>query len=342
MNLEPEFRRDPVCGRWAVVAPARSQRPITLEGVEPRHRRNGERHPCPFCPGQEYDTPNEVLAYRTLGSISDGPGWQLRVVPNKFPAVRPDVGGSFCAVEGMVFLTTPGFGRAEVMIECPEHLPDPTALSPQQFTAIFRAYRDRLLMLAEDPALVYAALFKNVGAEAGASLGHTHSQIIALPVVPELIEAELLGGQAFFDRTRRCVYCDLAARELADGERVVARSERFLAVTAFAPRFAYEFWVLPLAHTSRYETLSDSEAGEIAELMRRVLMALDQVRAEPAYNWFLHTAPLRSSELPHFHWHIEVLPRTARPAGFEWGFGSFIITVSPEQAAAELRDALPK
>jgi UDPglucose--hexose-1-phosphate uridylyltransferase len=341
MSPEPEFRRDPVCGRWAVVAPERSHRPVTLEGVAPRHRRNGERRPCPFCPGQEHDTPDEVLAYRDPGSAPDGPGWQLRVVPNKFPAVRPDIGGSFCAVEGMVFLTTPGLGRAEVVVECAEHLADPTALSPQQLTDVFRAYRERLIALAGDTSLAYAAVFKNVGAEAGASLGHTHSQIISLPIVPEAIGAELLGSEAFHARTGRCVFCDLAARELADGERVVARSENFLAVTAFAPRYAYEFWVLPLQHSARYEAITAAGASELAGLIRRVLVALDRVHAEPAYNWFLHTAPLRSPELAHYHWHIEVLPRTARPAGLEWGFGCFVTTVSPEQAAAELRAALP-
>ena len=341
MSLEPEFRRDPVIGRWAVVAPERSHRPITLEGAEPRHRRNGERKPCPFCPGQEHDTPHEVLAYRDAGSPPDGPGWRLRVVPNRYPAVRPDVGEAVCAVEGMVFVTTPGLGRAEVLIECPEHLAAPTQLSDEQFAAVFRAYRDRIVSLAEDHRLAYAAVFKNVGAEAGASLGHTHSQIIATPIVPEAIQAELDGGQAFFARTGRCVFCDLAARDLADGERVIARSEHFLAVTAYAPRFAYEFWVLPLEHTSQYETLSDADAHELALLLKRVLLALDRVLGEPAYNWCLHTAPLRSPSLPHFHWHIEVLPRSARPAGLEWGFGCFITTVAPEQAAQELREALP-
>ncbi|MBA4190633.1 MAG: galactose-1-phosphate uridylyltransferase [Planctomycetaceae bacterium] len=341
MSFESEIRRDPVCGRWAVVAPERSLRPMTLEGAEPRHRRNGERHPCPFCPGQEYDTPNEVLAHRTPGSQPDGPGWQLRVVPNKFPALRPDVGGDSCAIEGMVLLTTPGFGHAEVVIECPEHLTAPTALTHDQFAAIFRAYRDRLQALSEDPRVAYAAVFKNVGAEAGASLGHTHSQIISLPIVPESIEAELDGSRAFFARTGRCVFCDLAVRELAAGDRVIARSEHFIAVMAYAPRYAYEFWVLPLTHASRYENITNTDTLELAALMNRVLVALDRVRAEPAYNWFLHTAPLRSLELPHYHWHIEVLPRTARPAGLEWGYGCFITAVAPEQAAAELREALP-
>jgi UDPglucose--hexose-1-phosphate uridylyltransferase len=314
---------------------------MALEGAEPRHRRNGERKPCPFCPGQEYDTPNEVLAYREPGSQPDGPGWQLRVVPNKFPAVRPDVGESECAVEGMVFLTTPGLGRSEVLVECPEHLPDPTKLTAGQFAAVFRAYRDRLLALAEDSRLAYAAAFKNVGAEAGASLGHTHSQIIATPVVPDLIQAELAGGAAFFARTGRCVFCDLAAREQASGDRVIARSEHFLAVAAYAPRFAYEFWVLPLQHASRFESLDDGAASELALLMKRVLLALDRAQGEPAYNWFVHTAPLRSAELPHYHWHIEVLPRTARPAGLEWGYECYITTVTPEDAAAGMRAALP-
>jgi UDPglucose--hexose-1-phosphate uridylyltransferase len=275
------------------------------------------------------------------GTEPDGPGWLLRVVPNKFPAVRPDVDDRICSLEGMVFLTTPGFGRSEVLIECPEHLSAPTALSDTRFAAVFQAYRDRVLALAQDPRLAYAAVFKNLGAEAGASLGHTHSQIISLPIVPELIEAELAGGLAFHARTGRCVFCDLISRELAAGERVVARSENFLAVTAYAPRYAYEFWVLPLGHSARYEAITDPGTHELTRLLRRVLIALDRVQAEPAYNWFVHSAPLRSPELAHYHWHLEVLPRTARPAGLEWGHGCFITTVSPEKAAAELRSALP-
>ena len=341
MSLEPEFRRDPVCGRWAVVAPERALRPIRLQGAEPRHRRNGERRPCPFCPGQERETPHEVLAYREPGKPPDGPGWHLRVVPNKFPPVRPEVGDTFHTIEGMVFQTVPGFGRSEVLIETSEHLPDPTQLSDDQLALVFRAYRDRMKALAEDERLAYAAVFKNVGAEAGASLGHSHSQIIATPVIPDVIGAELAGAQEFFARGGRCVFCDLVNRELADDARVVARSEHFLIVTAFAPRFSYELWVLPASHSSRYETITDERCRELVNLMKRVLVALDRVLVEPAYNWFLHTAPLRSPELPHYHWHIEVLPRTARPAGLEWGFGCFITTVAPETAAAELRADLP-
>jgi UDPglucose--hexose-1-phosphate uridylyltransferase len=359
MNGEPQFRRDPITGRWAVIAPERARRPIALEGHGPRHRANGEPIPCPFCAGQEHQTTDELLAYRDAGSAPDGPGWHLRVVANMYPAVRQcgptppaplpegrgeSEHGSFPpSLQGVgLFTTAPGFGRAEVLIECPHHTDDPTQLTDEQLRDVFRAYRERMLAHAADPRLAHVAVFKNVGAEAGASLGHTHSQIIATPIVPELVREELAGAEAHFARTGRCVFCDLVQQELADGSRVVARSAGFVAVAAFAPRFAYEVWVLPLAHEPRYETLSDPAALELALLVKRLLRALDAAQNAPAYNWILHTTPLRAGEPPHYHWHLEILPRTARPAGFEWGHGCHITTVAPEQAAAELRAALPE
>jgi UDPglucose--hexose-1-phosphate uridylyltransferase len=343
MSIEPEFRRDPVSGRWTVIAPERAHRPKTLEGAEPRHRRNVERQPCPFCPGQEYDTPNEVLAYRPSGTLANGPGWQLRVVPNKFPAVQPELDReTFGSTDREPFQRAPGFGRAEVVIECPEHYPDPTFLSDAQFASVFQAYRDRITALSHEKRLNYASVFKNVGAEAGASLGHSHSQIIAVPILPGLIQLEITNAVDFYSRTGRCVFCDIVSQELAERHRLIAQSENYLAIAAYAPRFDREFWVLPRRHGSRYETISNEGSLELAQFMKRVLTALDRVLDQPAYNWFLHTAPLRSPELPHYHWHIEVLPRTARPAGLEWGFGLFMASVSPEETAANFRRELTK
>jgi UDPglucose--hexose-1-phosphate uridylyltransferase len=239
-----------------------------------------------------------------------------------------------------VFFTSPGVGRAEVLIECPEHLPDPTHLTDFQFCAVFSAYRDRLVVLAEESQLMYAGVFKNVGAEAGASLGHTHSQIIATPIIPELIDAEIRGSADHFSRTTRCIFCAIAERELAGEERLIAQSDNFLVISAFAPRCDREFWILPKRHSSRYESISEMDCLELARLMKRVLIALDTLSEEPAYNWFLHTAPLRSPEIPHYHWHIEVMPRISRPAGLEWGFGCFIAAISPEQSAREFRTVL--
>lgn len=329
MSDEPDLRRDPVTGRWVLIAPERARRPMSLSGAGPRHRTSGERTPCPFCPGQEHDTPNEVYALREPGTAANGPGWRLRVVPNKFPAVKAPTPPA------------PAAGVAEVLIDCPEHIDSPTLLSDEQFADVFRAYRERMTALAADPRLAHVAVFKNVGAEAGASLGHTHSQLIATSVVPALVQSELNGAEAYYARTGRCVFCDIVERELADGSRVVVRSENFAVVTAFAPRFAYEMWVLPVRHESRYEAIADAAARELAVLLKRVLRALDAVLHSPAYNWFLHTTPLHAGGPPHYHWHLEILPRTARPAGLEWGFGCHITTVAPEQAAAELRAALP-
>jgi UDPglucose--hexose-1-phosphate uridylyltransferase len=337
---EPELRCDPITGRWVLIAPERARRPIALSGAGPRHRTSGERTPCPFCVGEEHDTPNEVFAIRAPGSAPDGPGWRLRVVPNKFPAVRPTTAPPVAPDAFPLFASVPATGSAEVLIDCPEHIDNPTRLTDEQFRDVLRAYRDRMIALAADPRLAHVAVFKNVGAEAGASLGHTHSQLVATSVVPELIRSELTGAEAYTARTGRCAFCDIVEADSSGGARVVARSAHFVAVTAFAPRFAYEMWVLPVRHESRYEALTDDAALELAVLLKRVLRALDVVQHSPAYNWFLHTAPLRAGELPHYHWHLEILPRTARPAGLEWGFGCHITTTAPERAASELRAAL--
>jgi UDPglucose--hexose-1-phosphate uridylyltransferase len=344
MNDEPELRRDPVTGRWVLIAPERARRPIALSDAGPRHRTTGERTPCPFCPGEEHDTPNEVFAIRDPGTAPDGPGWRLRVVPNKFPAVCPDVEPTVRVIEEVgssLFSSAPAIGFAEVLIDCPEHIDSPTRLSDTQFADVLRAYRERMTALATDSRLAHVAVFKNVGAEAGASLGHTHSQIIATPIVPALMQTELSGAETYFARTGRCVFCDIVKDELAAGVRVVDRSERFVVVTAFAPRFAYEMWVLPVSHAPRYEAITDEVTLELAVLLKRVLRALDVVQHSPAYNWFLHTTPIRGGEPPHYHWHLEIIPRTARPAGLEWGHGCHITTASPEFAASELRAALP-
>ena len=368
MSDEPELRRDPVSGRWVVIAPERARRPIAFSDHAPRHRTSGDSRPCPFCAGAEAETPNEVYAIRDPGSLPNGPGWQLRVVPNMYPAMRPNAtaaapvhtpglmsGTVRAAIEEIgkgqyllrgapdevpLFNSAPAAGFAEVLIDCPDHIDDPTKLTDDQFADVLLSYRERLLTLSADPRLAHVAVFKNVGAEAGASLAHTHSQIIATPIVPILMHAELTCAEAYTARCGRCVFCDVIEKDLAERLRVVARSENFVAVMAFAPRFAYEMWVLPIAHEARYESLSETAATELAILLKRVLRALDVVQNAPAYNWFLHTTPLHAGVPAHYHWHLEILPRTARPAGLEWGYGCHITTVVPEHAASQLRAAI--
>ena len=340
-SLSPEYRRDPVTGRWVIFAPERSLRPLALSHSKPHARWDAERDTCPFCEGHETDTPRELFAERDPGSKPDGPGWRLRVVPNRFPAVRPTATANAAASRDGLFELAPGVGVHELVIECPRHTSSPTGLTDAEFAAVFRAYRDRIVALAADPRFAYVTVFKNVGAEAGASLAHLHSQVVATPFVPEAIRGELDGAADYHRREGRCVFCDIARQESEAGVRVMAETPHFLAVAAFAGRFAYETWVLPKAHASRYETITDPHAAELARLTKSVLGKLDGVLGHPAYNYYLHTAPARSGELPHYHWHLEVVPRTARPAGFEWGSGCFINAVLPEVAAAELRAAEP-
>jgi UDPglucose--hexose-1-phosphate uridylyltransferase len=340
-STAPDFRRDPVTGRWVIVAPERSLRPMGLEGAEPRHRAGGETRPCPFCPGNERDTPHEVFAIRDPGTPPDGPGWRLRVVPNMYPAVRySDAQAGLPVPPDRLFASFPGIGRHEVVIESPDHVADPAILSDDLFRDVFIAYRQRLIAHATDPNLHYASVFKNVGAEAGASLGHCHSQIIAVPIIPDLVQQELNGSLNYHSKHGRCVFCDIVQSEMADRSRFVAETPHLAAIAAYAGRFSHEVWILPKEHASRYEAIADSLAAELAGLMKKLVRALDLVLGEPAYNWFLHGAPLRSLELSHYHWHFELMPRSSRPAGFEWGTGCYISAVSPETAAEQLRAAL--
>ena len=337
----PEYRRCPATGRWVILAPERALRPIQLAHGEPHHRREAAgKGDCPFCPGNEGMVPAEVFAVRAPGSHADGPSWSLRVVPNKFPAVK-ELNASAEAVSPDGFSEAlAGYGVHEVVIETDRHESDPTALSDEEFTAVLVAYRERLKGLARNPRLAFATVFKNVGAEAGASLAHLHSQIVATPIVPDAIRGELEAANDYYRRERRCVYCDLVRLETGSGLRVVDAGERFLTVCPFAPRFAYETWVLPTAHDSRFEALTDAELAALALQMKRVLRATDAVLGGPAYNWYLHAGPLRAPNLPYYHWHLEIAPKTARPAGFEWGSGCFINAVPPELAAVRLRAAV--
>jgi UDPglucose--hexose-1-phosphate uridylyltransferase len=340
-SLAPEYRRDPVTGRWVIFAPERSLRPLALSHSKPHSRWDAERDACPFCEGHETDTPQELLAYRDPGSKPNGPGWRLRVVPNRFPAVRPTAGTSPHAGPGGLFKAAPGVGTHELIIECPRHKSSPTAMTDAECANVFRAYRDRLSALAADPRFAYVTVFKNVGAEAGASLAHLHSQIVATPIIPEAVRQELDGAADYHLQEGRCVFCDLVQREAQAGVRVVAATPHFQAITAYAGRFAYETWVLPRSHESHYETITDAHAAELAQLIKMILGKLDGVLGHPAYNYYLHTAPTRSGPLAYYHWHLEIVPRTARPAGFEWGSGCFINAVLPEVAAVELRSAEP-
>ena len=331
---QSEFRHDVICGRWVIFAPERARRPLGQS--KPQPRQNVVRDVCPFCLGPSHDTPPPSQVFP-----AEGP-WQVLVCPNKFPAVRPiepDTRGLTLRFNRQQL---PGFGVHEIVIEGPDHFTDPTELTDEVYQRVLISYRERIRTFADDRRLDYVSVFKNVGAEAGASMAHTHSQIVATPFIPNNIRDEIAGADEYFKNRNRCIFCNLLRPESGRIPRLVAESAKFAVICPFAPRFAYEMWVLPKSHASHFETITDVDALELVLLLKRVLRALDAVAGVPAYNYFLHTAPLRIEPSPSYHWHIEIVPRTARPAGFEWSTGVFINTVMPERAAKELRHAVAK
>jgi UDPglucose--hexose-1-phosphate uridylyltransferase len=328
----PDLRKDPIVGRWVIVAKSRAKRPHDFESTP--HLRHGQY--CPFCEGNEEATPHEILAYRNPGSQRDREGWRVRVVPNKFPAL--EIEGDLNKRGDGIYDMMRGVGAHEVIIESPKHIVSTSQLTEEELRDVLWVYRDRLIDLKKDPRLVYGMIFKNVGAAAGASLEHTHSQLIVTPIVPINVWEEMSGSLEFYNYRGRCVYCDMIHQELATEKRIVLDTPGFVAFCPFASRFPFETWVLPKTHSSHYEYLQKSAADELAGVMRRVIAKIEAALDRPAYNYILHTAPFDTQELGHYHWHIEIMPSLTKAAGFEWGTGFYINPVPPEEAAAFLRE----
>ncbi len=329
----PELRKDPVTGRWVIISTGRRKRPNDFR-VE-RAVAIG-RECCPFCPGHEDLTPPEVLAYRLNGAAANGPGWDVRVVPNKFPALEVE-GGLDREGEGM-FDRMNGIGAHEVIIETPAHDRTFATMSEAEIVRVLWAFRERVQDLKQDRRLQYILIFKNHGAPAGATIEHTHSQLIALPIVPDFVREELEGAKRHFKAKERCVFCDIIRQELADGRRVVLENADIVAVAPYAPRLPFETWLVPRRHGARFEEAPRHEYESLSRLLKALLMRVDRALESPAYNLIVHTAPFAEEGDDMYHWHVELMPKLTRTAGFEWGTGFYINPTSPEEATRVLRD----
>jgi UDPglucose--hexose-1-phosphate uridylyltransferase len=328
----PELRKDPIMGRWVIIATERAKRPTDFLR-EPQHP-SGKF--CPFCEGNESHTPSEIIAYRDRHSKPNQPGWRVRVVPNKFPALG--IEGNLNKRGDGIYDMMDGIGAHEVIIDTPRHEITMARLSEEEICEVLWVYRDRLVDLKKDPRLVYGMLFKNVGATAGASLEHSHSQLIVTPIVPISVWEEMSGALEFFNYRGRCIFCDMVQQEVGQNKRVVLDTPGFTALCPFASRFPFETWILPKAHFSHFENIQKQGVEELGAVLKTVLSKLELALDCPPYNYIIHTAPFDTQELPHYHWHIEIIPRLTKMAGFEWGTGFYINPVPPERAAAFLRD----
>jgi UDPglucose--hexose-1-phosphate uridylyltransferase len=329
----PEFRKDPVVGRWVVINTERVRRPRDFPH-RPDPRRGG---PCALCPGQEQQTPPEVLAYRDPpGAPADTPGWRVRVVPNKFPALR--IEGDLERRGHGIYDLMNGVGAHEVIVDSPDHDQDLDVLPVAAVADVLTAYRERMADLRRDERFRYVIVFKNHGAEAGATLEHPHSQLVATPVVPLTVGDELHNARAYHGYKERCLFCDILRQETEERVRLVAEGEHVVAFAPFAARFPFETWILPRRHGAGYERADPEEIRDLAGVLRSVLRRLRRTLGEQPYNFWLHSAPF-DGDSPFYHWHLELIPRLSRGAGLEWGSGMHVNPMPPEDAARILRDA---
>jgi len=321
-----ELRRDPVSGDWVLIAPRRNRRPHQFHAS---HRR--VRAPVAGCPFERVPASHEAVA------VYDGlKGWELVVVKNKFPALTED---SVCPSPRSAGFSERMAGTGHhYLIVTRDHDRGFADLSRREAFHVFQAFQDSYRLLAKDPCMTYVSMFHNWGPGAGATVYHPHHQVIALPVVPLHVEHSV-GRSARYGRgTGRCIHCELLKRERASGERVVARTAGAIAVTPFASRKPFEVRVFPLRHAASLDEMTDRDLASVAAMLQDVLRRIRRALRDPDFNFFIHTAPLAARPGRRwYHWHVEVVPHLAIPAGFELATHFDINPVPPEIAARLLR-----
>ncbi len=338
-----ELRKDPISGRWVIIATERSKRPDDFRPARGVGEAPASAGFCPFCRGNEGKTPPEVFALRDDGTPADSPGWRVRVVPNKFPALNRGTQASL-HTRGGIFEWMEGVGVHEVIIENPEHGQELADLPVGHVRDILGVFAQRIKTIEEELHYQYVQVFKNKGKEAGASLSHPHTQIVATPIVPKRIEEEIYGARRLFRSFKKCVFCRIIREERESGERVVHLNRHFVVIAPYASRFPFEVTIFPLRHSPFFADLNEEELGSLALTLKTTLIKLKETLSDPAYNLVLHKSPnpvLARKRWPdidrHYHWHFEIFPILTKVAGFEWGTGYYINPVPPETAAGFLR-----
>ncbi|HUS57059.1 MAG TPA: galactose-1-phosphate uridylyltransferase [Planctomycetota bacterium] len=330
----PELRQDPLSREWIVIAKERAKRPHEMKKKREIEHRPPHDGACPFCEGNEGMTPPEKFAFRQ--NLPNTPGWLVRVVPNKFAALVPRGDLTRRHQEGF-FRSTDGVGHHEVIIETPRHDLDFATMDDDQVERVIFAYRQRYRELRQDPRVEDIIIFCNHGLAAGTSLIHGHSQLIATPVVPNLIRERLESSINYYDDTGRRLLSDILDKELEVGSRIADQYADFVAFHPFAPRQPFETWIMSHKAQSSFGNISDDECRQFAHIMKRALYRLYIGLNDPDFNFVIHTAPVRDENQQYYAWHLQILPRISTPAGFEIGSGMSINTSLPEETAEFMR-----
>jgi len=327
-----ELRKDPISGRWVIISVERGKRPTDF--ISPSQRKRGGF--CPFCHGNEYTTPEEIMAFRPPGTTPNSPGWTLRVMPNKFPALQ--IYGDLNKAGVGIFDMMNGIGAHEVIVETPDHMLSLSTMPLKALEDVLWAYYLRLTDLRKDDRFKYVLIFKNEGDAAGASLEHSHTQIIALPIIPMLVKEETDSAKHYYDLKERCIFCDVIHQEIEYRKRIIYENSQYVALAPFAPRAPFETWILPKRHESNFQP-PNKNFSSLADILQVILRQIDKILEVPPYNFVIHTSPFQDEINEYYHWHIEILPKLTKIAGFEWGSGFFINPTPPEESAKFMREA---
>ena len=327
-----ELRRDPVVGRWVIVDTDHPKKPqdFKYEQYIP------EGGLCPFCYGNEFMTPPEISCFRNPGTGSNTPGWQVRVVANRFPALQ--IEGELDRRGIGIYDMSNGIGAHEVLIESPYHNKDISELLEQEIESYLKMCCLRAADLKKDSRFKYIMVFRNYGSAAGASLEHPHTQLIALPMVPKNALEEIHGAQNYYNYRERCIFCDIIRQEVQDKERVILENKYFISFCPFVSRFPFEIMIFPKQHSGYFCQMSADEVAALAKILKDTLAKLKKVFENLSYNYIIHSAPINGDAgVEYYHWHLEIMPRLTEVAGFEWGTGFYLDSTSPELAAQYLK-----
>ncbi|MBI3631065.1 MAG: DUF4921 family protein [Candidatus Sungbacteria bacterium] len=323
-----ELRQDVVSGDWVVIATGRAKRPHDFLN-EPRPPFRQPKQTCPF------ETLHaDALIVHASDGLGRGSRWWTQVIPNKYPAF----GIGVCGKRRWVgpYRWTEGVGAHEIVVTR-DHERSFAQMSDEEADLVVRAYQERYIRLQNEKCSEYISIFHNHGRLSGATISHPHSQIVALPVIPPDVGRSLEGSVAYFQRHRSCVHCAVIRYELSVKERLVYENDTFLVIAPYASKTAFEMRIFPKAHCVHFADMDGAQLVGFANALRMALAKLYAGLKNPDYNFFLHTAPPgKRGEFSHYHWHMEILPKTAIWAGFEIGTGIEISTIAPEAAAAFL------
>ncbi len=334
------LRRDPVTARWVTNTDEVEEGMTTKDELE----RLASQNICPFCTGNEKYTPDEIYAIRKDGTKKNQPGWEVRVIPNISPALRIDL--ELERRPELMYDMMNSVGADQIVIETPQHTANIVDLESAQIAKVLTAYKRMIQDLKGDKRFRSIFIFKNYGERTTpTSINHAYSHIMAMSITPKTLKEELNGAKDYYDYKSRCIFCDIIRQELDSEKRVISQNNEFLAIAPFASRFSHEVWILPKKHSADFETIDGNSVQSLAGFFKEIMTRIKILLYDPPYNYIFHLGPSKNAR-PDFwksvdedyHWHIEIMPRFTKVAGFEWGSGYYINEVTPEKAAQQLRE----